>query len=81
MLQRIYQVRSQKGVRILLNEQKAAMGGSIAELLGNLPYIRASGMRAAEEQRLEDAAEGLRATEFWHHKYRQPPVHVPCLAR
>ena len=27
-------VRSQKGIRISLNEQKAALGGSIAEMLG-----------------------------------------------
>jgi hypothetical protein len=31
-------VRSQKGIRISLNEQKAALGGSIAEMLGNLSY-------------------------------------------
>lgn len=55
--------------RISLNEQKAALGGSIAELLGNLPYIRASGMRPQEEQRLNEVAEQLRKTEFRHHKY------------
>ena len=63
------QVRSQEGIRISLNEQKAALGGSIAEMLGNLAYIRAAGMRPAEEQRLEEGAEGLRRTEFDHHKY------------
>lgn len=63
------QVRSQEGIRISLNEQKANMGGSIAEMLGNLAYIRASGMRQAEEKRLEDCAEKLRKTEFYHHKY------------
>jgi ATP-binding cassette subfamily B protein len=63
------QVRSQEGIRISLNEQKANMGGSIAEMLGNLAYIRASGMRQAEEKRLEDCAEKLRKTEFDHHKY------------
>jgi len=63
------QVNSQKGIRISLNEQKASLGGSIAEMLGNLSYIRASGMRRAEEQRLEDGAELLRDTEFRHHKY------------
>ena len=61
-------VRSQKGIRISLNEQKSAMGGSIAKMLGNLAYIRASGMRQAEEKRLEDSAEALRKTEFDHHK-------------
>lgn len=63
------QIRSQEGIRISLNEQKAAMGGSIAEMLGNLAYIRASGMRPAEERRLEEGAEALRRTEFTHHKY------------
>mmetsp|Transcript_16247 Transcript_16247/g.35358 ORF Transcript_16247/g.35358 Transcript_16247/m.35358 type:complete len:696 (-) Transcript_16247:25-2112(-) len=63
------QVRSQEGIRISLNEQKAALGGSIAEMLGNLAYIRASGMRPAEEERLEEGAEALRKTEFDHHKY------------
>lgn len=56
-------------LRISLNEQKAALGGSIAELLGNLPYIRASGMRPQEEKRLNAVAEQLRVTEFRHHKY------------
>eukprot|EP00956_Cyclotella_meneghiniana_P025870 scaffold54827_cov75-Cyclotella_meneghiniana.AAC.1 len=65
----VAQIRSQEGIRISLNELKAAMGGSIAELLGNLAYIRASGMRQAEEKRLEDCAEKLRRTEFDHHKY------------
>ena len=63
------QVRSQEGIRISLNEQKSAMGASIAKMLGNLAYIRASGMRQAEEKRLEDSAEALRKTEFDHHKY------------
>ena len=63
------QIGSQQGIRISLNEQKAAMGGSVAELLGNLGYIRAVGMRGAEERRLEHAGEQLRATEFRHHKY------------
>jgi len=63
------QIHSQEGIRISLNEQKAAMGGSIAEMLGNLAYIRASGMQVAEEQRLEVSAEALRKTEFMHHKY------------
>mmetsp|Transcript_19340 Transcript_19340/g.42075 ORF Transcript_19340/g.42075 Transcript_19340/m.42075 type:complete len:713 (+) Transcript_19340:219-2357(+) len=63
------QIQSQEGIRISLNEQKAAMGGSIAEMLGNLAYIRASGMRPAEERRLEAGAEALRRTEFTHHKY------------
>eukprot|EP00548_Thalassiothrix_antarctica_P010745 CAMPEP_0194159902 /NCGR_PEP_ID=MMETSP0152-20130528/78093_1 /TAXON_ID=1049557 /ORGANISM="Thalassiothrix antarctica, Strain L6-D1" /LENGTH=720 /DNA_ID=CAMNT_0038869531 /DNA_START=337 /DNA_END=2500 /DNA_ORIENTATION=- len=65
----VLQVNSQKGIRISLNEQKAGLGGSIAEMLGNLPYIRASGMRLAEEKRLDDGAELLRETEFRHHKY------------
>ena len=63
------QIQSQEGIRISLNEQKAALGGSIAEMLGNLAYIRASGMRMSEEQRLEEGAEKLRKTEFDHHKY------------
>jgi len=63
------QIRSQEGIRISLNEQKAALGGSIAEMLGNLAYIRAEGMRHAEEGRLDDGAEALRKMEFDHHKY------------
>ena len=30
------QIRLQEGICISLNEQKAALGGSIAEMLGNL---------------------------------------------
>ena len=63
------QIRSQEGIRISLNEQKAALGGSIAEMLGNLAYIRVAGMRHAEEGRLDDGAEALRKTDFDHHKY------------
>lgn len=63
------QIHSQEGIRISLNDQKAAMGGSIAEMLGNLAYIRAAGMRQAEEERLDEGAEALRKTEFDHHKY------------
>lgn len=63
------QVKKEKGVRIALNDQKADLGGSVAEMLGNLSYIRASGMRRAEELRLEEGAEALRMTEFLHHKY------------
>ena len=62
------QITSQQGVRVRLNETKAAMGGSVVELLSNLPYLRASGMRRLEEARLEASAEGLRRTEFRHHK-------------
>ena len=63
------QIQSQEGIQISLNEQKAALGGSIAKMLGNLAYIKASSMRMTEEQRLEEGAEKLRKTEFDYHKY------------
>jgi len=63
------QIRSQKGIRIDLNEKKAVMGAGVVDLLNNLGYIRAAGMRPIEEQRLDKMAERVRSTEFIHHKY------------
>ena len=45
------------------------MGAGVVDLLNNLGYIRASGMRPLEERRLDNMAEGVRSTEFLHHKY------------
>ena len=63
------QIRSNEGIRISLNEQKATLGVSIAEMLGNLAYIRPVGMRHAEEGRMDDGAGALRKTEFDQQKY------------
>jgi len=63
------QIKSQSGIRVSLNSQKAAMGGTVAELLANLGYIRASGMTGTEEERLVHFSEQLRSTEFLHHRW------------
>jgi hypothetical protein len=63
------QIRSHEGIRISLNEQKATLGVSIAEMLGNLAYIRLVGMCHAEEGRMDDGAGALRKTEFDQQKY------------
>jgi len=63
------QIASQKGIRIDLNEKKAFMGAGVVDLLNNLGYIRAAGMRPLEERRMDDMAERVRSTEFLHHKY------------
>ena len=64
----LFQIRTEQGVRIELNEKKAVMGGNVTEILLNMSYIRASGMKDIECKRLEDDAELLRYNEFKHHK-------------
>jgi len=64
----LIQIHSEKGVRIELNEKKALIGGNVTEILLNMSYIRAAGMKDIESKRLEDDAEELRYNEFKHHK-------------
>jgi len=64
----LFQINCEKHVRIELNEKKAVMGGNVTEILLNMSYIRASGMKDSECKRLEDDAEALRYYEFKHHK-------------
>lgn len=64
----LFQINCEKHVRIELNEKKAVMGGNVTEILLNMSYIRASGMKDSECKRLEDDAEALRYNEFKHHK-------------
>merc|ERR1740124_1197104 len=47
----------------------AFMGAGVVDLLNNLGYLRAAGMRPLEERRMDDMAERVRSTEFLHHKY------------
>lgn len=62
------QIRTEKHVRIQLNEKKAIMGGNVTDILLNMSYIRASGMKEREAGRLLYDAEQLRYNEFKHHK-------------
>lgn len=61
------QISTQKGIRIDLLETKAAMDGSIVELLNGIEVIRISDSNAIEEKRFRDKSEFLRNKEMKHH--------------
>lgn len=65
----IWQILSQKGIRIALINKTTGLAGHVAELLGNLDYVRASGMSGRVGARFEGETEEMRAIEFIHHKW------------
>ena len=65
----IWQIQSQKGIRIGLFRAKEEIAGKTVELLGSLDYIQASNAASHELRRSEELAEELRTREFRHHRY------------
>lgn len=63
----VWQILSQKGIRLELEKSKGKIGGIVAELMSALPYIRATGLASMETARLDAAAETLKTTEMRHH--------------
>ena len=63
------QIVSQRGIRIALIDKGAALAGRLAELLGHLDYVRASGMSARVKGRFDMETETIRQIEFKHHKW------------
>jgi ATP-binding cassette subfamily B protein len=63
----IWQLMTQKGIRLGLLRSREAMDGTIVEQLSGLDYIRAANTHDLEVQRVERAAERRRATELRHH--------------
>ena len=61
------QIHTQRGIRVELLDTKAAMDGSLVELLGGIQVIRVTDSTAAEERRFEGKSETLRAKEMTHH--------------
>lgn len=62
------QISTQKGIRVELMETKAAIDGTMVELLGGIETIRVLDSAQTESRRIEDRSEHLRAKEMKHHK-------------
>jgi len=63
----IWQLMTQKGIRLGLLRSREAMDGTIVEQLSGLDYVRAANTHELEVRRVEKTAERRRATELRHH--------------
>jgi ATP-binding cassette subfamily B protein len=63
----VWQLLSQKGVRLDLLRSKEGLDGTVVEQLGGLDYVRAAHTHAREVERVDRVAEGRRAKELRHH--------------
>ncbi len=61
------QINTQRGIRVDLLESKAAMDGSIVELLNGIEVIRITDSVDLETDRFRDKSEALRSKEMRHH--------------
>lgn len=61
------QIATQRGIRVELLETKAAMDGSVVELLNGIEVIRILDSAALEGERFEGKSEFLRKKEMRHH--------------
>ena len=63
----IWQLMTQKGIRLGLLRSREVMDGTIVEQLSGLDYVRASNTHEQEVRRVEKTAERRRETELRHH--------------
>jgi ATP-binding cassette subfamily B protein len=63
----LWQVMSQKGIRLALMQAKEQLDGTVVEQLSGLEYIRAANTYRQEMTRVEGAAEQRRVREKKHH--------------
>lgn len=63
----LWQLVSQKNVRLKLMRTREEMDGTMIEQLSGLDYVRAANMIESEVERVANAAEQLRAREIKHH--------------
>jgi ATP-binding cassette subfamily B protein len=63
----MWQLVTQKGVRLGLMRSREAMDGTVVEQLGGLDYIRAADTHRQEVRRVARAAERRRVKELRHH--------------
>jgi ATP-binding cassette subfamily B protein len=63
----VWQLVTQKGVRLGLLRSREAMDGTVVEQLSGIDYIRAANTHRQEVRRVAQAAERRRAKEFRHH--------------
>jgi ATP-binding cassette subfamily B protein len=67
LLLTIWQLITQRGVRLSLLRSREAIDGTVVEQLGGIDYIRAANTHQTETERVESAAERRRANELRHH--------------
>ncbi len=63
----VWQLMSQKGVRLKLLRTREAMDGTVVEQLTGIDYVRAANTHAREIGRVDRTAEDRRAREVRHH--------------
>jgi ATP-binding cassette subfamily B protein len=63
----IWQLASQKGIRLKLIASREEMDGTVVEQLSGLDYVRAANTHAHEVERVERVAENRRGMEVRHH--------------
>lgn len=63
----LWQLVSQKGIRLSLMRSREGLDGTVVEQLGSLDYIRAANTHAREVERVARVAEERRAKETRHH--------------
>lgn len=62
------QIKTQRGIRVDLMEQKAEMDGTMVELLGGIETIRSLNSVEMEVSRVEKKSSNLRSREMRHHR-------------
>lgn len=62
-----WQIHSQNGIRVMLNDAKERIDGSVGAWLAMLKVIRTSGTEGYFDRRVGDECDGLRRTELRHH--------------
>ena len=63
----MWQLVTQRGVRLSLLRSREAMDGTVVEQLSGLDYVRAANTHSQEVRRVARAAESRRAMEIRHH--------------
>lgn len=63
----VWQVSSQKGIRVALLRGKEKIDGTVVEMLGGIETVRALNTENKEVAKVEEVAEGMRKKEIRHH--------------
>ena len=63
----VWQVSSQKGIRVALLRGKEKIDGTVVEMLGGIETVRALNTENKEVTKVEEVAEGMRKKEIRHH--------------
>jgi ATP-binding cassette subfamily B protein len=63
----VWQIITQKGIRLDLLRTREAMDGTVVEQLGGMDYVRAAHTHKQEVRRIAQAAERRRSRELTHH--------------